>query len=166
MEHVMTRPEPSSDLAADDTRTTGTDTAGPAGATAATAGEAESRPHGQESDTGPATDPHGQSAIDADEAESPESRDEEPPQRPITSAARRTGKVRKARLRLLRVEPWSVMKTAFVLSIALGITFVVAVATLWSIIDAAGVFEAVGGLVNDLTESESASGVDVTEYVA
>jgi hypothetical protein len=87
------------------------------------------------------------------------------PRERIRSAVRRTGKVRKARLRLLRVEPWSVMKTAFVLSIAIGITFVVAVATLWSIIDAAGVFEAVGGLVTDLTESESASGVDVTEYV-
>lgn len=87
------------------------------------------------------------------------------PRERVRSAVRRTGKVRKARLRLLRVEPWSVMKTAFVLSIAIGITFVVAVATLWSIIDAAGVFEAVGGLVTDLTESESASGVDVTEYV-
>ena len=87
------------------------------------------------------------------------------PRERVRSAVRRTGKVRKARLRLLRVEPWSVMKSAFVLSIAIGITFVVAVATLWSIIDAAGVFEAVGGLVTDLTESESASGVDVTEYV-
>jgi hypothetical protein len=87
------------------------------------------------------------------------------PRERVRSAVRRTGKVRKARLRLLRVEPWSVMKTAFVLSIAIGITFVVAVATLWSIIDAAGVFEAVGGLVTDLTESESASGVDVTQFV-
>lgn len=85
--------------------------------------------------------------------------------RPVSSAARRTGKVRKARLRLLRVEPWSVMKSAFVLSIAIGITLVVAVAALWSIIDAAGVFQVVGDLVVDLTESESSAGVDVTDYV-
>lgn len=86
-------------------------------------------------------------------------------ERRISSAARRTGKVRKARLRLLRVEPWSVMKSAFVLSIAIGITFVVATATLWSIVDAAGVFEAVGGLITDLTESEGSAGIVVTDYI-
>jgi hypothetical protein len=86
-------------------------------------------------------------------------------ERPITSAVRRTGKVRKARLRLLRVEPWSVMKSAFVLSIAVGITFVVAVATLWSVIDAAGVFDVVGGLITEFTQSPSAAGVDVNDYV-
>lgn len=87
------------------------------------------------------------------------------PERPISPAARRTGKVRKARLRLLRVEPWSVMKSAFVLSIAIGITLVVATATLWSVVDAAGVFEEVGGLVTELTESETSSGVVITDYV-
>ncbi len=86
-------------------------------------------------------------------------------ERPVSSAARRTGKVRKARLRLLRVEPWSVMKSAFVLSIAIGITFVVAVATLWSVIDAAGVFDVVGGLIADFTQSQASSGVQVTDYV-
>jgi hypothetical protein len=87
------------------------------------------------------------------------------PERPVTSAARRTGKVRKARLRMLRVEPWSVMKSAFVLSIAIGITFVVAVATLWSVVDAAGVFDVVGGLISDLTESQDSTGIQVTDYV-
>ena len=87
------------------------------------------------------------------------------PERPVTTAARRTGKVRKARLRMLRVEPWSVMKSAFVLSIAIGITFVVAVATLWSVVDAAGVFDVVGGLISDLTESQDSTGIQVTDYV-
>lgn len=120
---------------------------------------------------GPQTDPHGMDAIDepaaAVVAGGAHAREPEEPatSRPITSAARRTGKVRKARLRLLRVEPWSVMKSAFVLSIAIGITFVVATATLWSVIDAAGVFQVVGDLVIDLTESDSAAGVDVTDYV-
>lgn len=134
-----------------------------------------------ESTRGPATDPHGlPSDAAASEARAHVENDPEPgslasqvraaaptpgPRERVRAAVRRTGKVRKARLRLLRVEPWSVMKTAFVLSIALGITFVVAVATLWSIVDAAGVFEAVGGLATQLTESESAAGVDVTEYV-
>jgi hypothetical protein len=119
------------------------------------------------------TDPHGQQAVD--ERGDVPGADQSLPgattgamssaQQRVRSAVRRTGKVRKARLRLLRVEPWSVMKSAFVLSIAIGITFVVAVATLWSIIDAAGVFEIVGDLVVDLTESESSSGLEVTDYV-
>lgn len=79
----------------------------------------------------------------------------------------RRGRVRKARLRLLRVDPWSVMKTAFLLSVALGIAVFVAVAVLWSVLDAAGVFEAVGSLVQDLTESEAAgSGVDIASYTS
>jgi hypothetical protein len=117
------------------------------------------------------TDPHSQRAVDAsgdapavDRSGGATGAVTSASQR-VRSAVRRTGKVRKARLRLLRVEPWSVMKSAFVLSIAIGITFVVAVATLWSIIDAAGVFEIVGDLVVDLTESESATGLDVTDYV-
>ena len=47
------------------------------------------------------------------------------------------------------------MKTAFLLSVALGITLFVAVAVLWSVLDAAGVFTAVGDLVQDLTSSET-----------
>lgn len=124
-------------------------------------------------DSEPPTDPHGQQAVD-DRREAPVAEQPVPSattgavssaQQRIRSAVRRTGKVRKARLRLLRVEPWSVMKSAFVLSIAIGITFVVAVATLWSIIDAAGVFEIVGDLVIQLTESESVAGLQVTDYV-
>jgi len=78
----------------------------------------------------------------------------------------RRGRVRKARLRLLRVDPWSVMKTAFLLSVALGIAIFVAVAVLWSVLDAAGVFGAVGGLVQDLTQSETGTGVDIESYTS
>ena len=83
-----------------------------------------------------------------------------------TPPAVRRGRVRKARLRLLRVDPWSVMKTAFLLSVALGIAIFVAVAVLWSVLDAAGVFTAVGGLVQDLTQSESGTGVDIESYTS
>jgi Transmembrane domain of unknown function (DUF3566) len=88
-----------------------------------------------------------------------------PMPRPATSI-RRSGRVRKARLRLLRVDPWSVMKTAFLLSVALGITLFVAVAVLWSVLDAAGVFTAVGDLVRDLTSSETNSGFQLENYTA
>jgi hypothetical protein len=87
------------------------------------------------------------------------------PQR-STAPARRTTRVRKARLRLMRVDPWSVMKTAFLLSVAVGITLFIAVAVLWSVLDAAGVFASVGELVSDLTQSETSTGVQIEEYVA
>jgi len=109
----------------------------------------------------------GYSATDASIQQAPALVPPPAPEQPsrVRPAVRRTGKVRKARLRLLRVEPWSVMKSAFVLSIAIGITLVVAAATLWSVIDAAGVFEVVGTLITDLTESESSTGIEVQDYV-
>ena len=74
--------------------------------------------------------------------------------------------MRKARLRLMRVDPWSVMKTAFLLSVAVGIALFIAVAVLWSVLDAAGVFTAVGDLVRDLTSSEASAGVNIENYIA
>lgn len=84
---------------------------------------------------------------------------------PGTPQVRRAGRVRKARLRLLRLDPWSVMKTSFLLSVAAGVTLFVAVAVLWSVLDAAGVFTSVGDVVRDLTASESSTGIEITEYV-
>lgn len=89
----------------------------------------------------------------------------QPPQ-PMPAPVRRTSRVRKARLRLLRVDPWSVMKTSFLLSVAIGIAIFVAVAVLWSVLDAAGVFAAVGNLVLELTASETSPGVDIQDYTA
>jgi hypothetical protein len=88
-----------------------------------------------------------------------------PVPRPATTI-RRGGRVRKARLRLLRVDPWSVMKVAFLLSVALGITMFVAVAVLWSVLDAAGVFTAVGNLVRDLTGTGTNAGFQLENYTA
>ncbi|TDE12698.1 DUF3566 domain-containing protein [Jiangella asiatica] len=85
------------------------------------------------------------------------------PTRPASS--RRPGRVRKARLRLMRVDPWSVMKTAFLLSVALGITLFVAVAVLWSVLDAAGVFESIDEVITDMTASDTASGIDINQYI-
>lgn len=87
------------------------------------------------------------------------------PQR-ASQPVRRTTRVRKARLRLMRVDPWSVMKTAFLLSVAVGITLFIAVAVLWSVLDAAGVFASVGDLVSELTQSETSAGVQIEEYIA
>src|SRR3954452_15738506 len=50
--------------------------------------------------------------------------------RPQAAGAPR--RVRKARLRLSHVDPWSVLKTALLLSIALGVVTIVAVGIVWA----------------------------------
>jgi hypothetical protein len=67
---------------------------------------------------------------------------------------------RRVRLGVARVDPWSVMKLSFLLSIALGIILVIAVAVLWYVLDAMGVFTAVSGPVSEVSE------VDLLEYTA
>lgn len=71
--------------------------------------------------------------------------------------------VRKARLRVARVDPWSVMKMAFALSIALAVVVVVAVVVVWLVLDAAGVWEAINSSVSTVLDNDS--GFDVTNYV-
>ncbi|MEU7177098.1 DUF3566 domain-containing protein [Streptomyces celluloflavus] len=68
--------------------------------------------------------------------------------------ARTTPRTRKARLRVARADPWSVMKVSFLLSIALGICTIVAVSVLWMVMDAMGVFSAVGGTISDATGAD------------
>jgi hypothetical protein len=71
---------------------------------------------------------------------------------------------RRARLRLTRVDPWSVMKTAFLLSVAFGIVTVVSVFIVWSVLGAAGVWESINATAADIL-GEEAGGFDVTAYV-
>ena len=82
-----------------------------------------------------------------------------------TRAASRV-KARRARLVLGRVDPWSVMKLAFLLAVALAIVAVVAVFVLWSVLDAMGVFDSVGRTVESVTRSsDNAQGIDILDYV-
>ena len=74
------------------------------------------------------------------------------PVAPVTQVSRRT---RRARLRLSRIDPWSVMKTAFLFAIAGGIVFFVAVWVIWGVIGASGVFASVNKAVTDLVSSPS-----------
>ena len=69
--------------------------------------------------------------------------------RPVGAQVR----VRKARLRVARVDPWSVMKVAFVLSIALGIVTLVGTAVVWEVLNGLGVFASLNKTVGDLTSS-------------
>ena len=78
--------------------------------------------------------------------------------RPARYGARARGRAprprtRKARLRVAKADPWSVMKVSFLLSIALGICTIVAAAVLWMVMDAMGVFSTVGGTIREATGS-------------
>ncbi|MHB1063221.1 MAG: DUF3566 domain-containing protein, partial [Georgenia sp.] len=61
---------------------------------------------------------------------------------PAGSAARpdRGDGPRRVRLSVSRIDPWSVMKVSFLLSVALGIMIVVAVAMVWFVLDSMHVF--------------------------
>ncbi|GAB3917570.1 hypothetical protein GCM10011575_31380 [Microlunatus endophyticus] len=70
--------------------------------------------------------------------------------KPKAGAARGT---RKARLRLSRLDPWSVMKTSFMFSIAAGIVFVVAVFAVWTVIGSSGLFSSIDSIVGSVLQS-------------
>ncbi|WTR15796.1 DUF3566 domain-containing protein [Streptomyces sp. NBC_00138] len=83
-------------------------------------------------------------------------------------AARTVPRTRKARLRVSKADPWSVMKVSFLLSIALGICTIVAVAVLWMVLDAMGVFTEVGSTISDATTSEQSGkgGFDLVAFLS
>jgi nitrogen fixation-related uncharacterized protein len=62
---------------------------------------------------------------------------------------------RRVRLTVARVDPWSVMKLAFLLSVAVGIALVVATAVLWSVLDGMGVYEDVNRIVREILADPS-----------
>ena len=83
-------------------------------------------------------------------------------------AARAVPRTRKARLRVAKADPWSVMKVSFLLSIALGICTIVAVAVLWMVLDAIGVFSTVGSTISEATTSEQGGkgGFDLVSFLS
>ncbi|MEV3873144.1 DUF3566 domain-containing protein [Streptomyces sp. LE64] len=85
--------------------------------------------------------------------------------RPRTGA-RTTPRTRKARLRVAKADPWSVMKVSFLLSIALGICTVIAAAVLWMVMDAMGVFSTVGGTISEATGSNESNGFDLQSFLS
>lgn len=66
------------------------------------------------------------------------------------------------KLSVARVDPWSVMKLAFLLSVAIGIATVVAAVALWTVLDGMGVFSRLDGM---LTEILGSSEFDLFDYV-
>ncbi|GGC78915.1 hypothetical protein GCM10011512_01930 [Tersicoccus solisilvae] len=64
-------------------------------------------------------------------------------------------KVRRARLLVSKVDPWSVLKMAFLLSVALGIVTVVASIVLWTVLDLTGIFARINQMLGEVGGSNS-----------
>lgn len=83
-----------------------------------------------------------------------------PAQRPAAQGLVRPApkaKVRKARLLVSKADPWSVLKMAFLLSVALGIVTVVGAVVLWTVMDLTGIFDQVNDLLAQVLGSEGGS---------
>ncbi len=87
-----------------------------------------------------------------------------PVQEPSKKSSRARGP-RRARLRLTRVDPWSVMKTSFLLSIAFGIVTVVAVAMIWQVLGAAGVWDSINSTIREVLDDPGTADFNVEDYV-
>jgi hypothetical protein len=64
---------------------------------------------------------------------------------------------RSARVYLTHVDPWSVMKQAFLLALAIAVVLLVASATLWFALDSAGVLDAITRTATDVGGESGAS---------
>lgn len=82
----------------------------------------------------------------------------------VSSAASRGP--RRARLNLKRIDPWSVMKFAFAVSLVLFIVVVVATSVLYLALDAMGVFESVNEVLTDAVSASGGQGDDSFKITA
>lgn len=82
-----------------------------------------------------------------------------------TSGGERSRKSRRARLRLSRIDPWSVMKTSFLFSIALGIAAWVAVAFVWWVIQQSGLIDQINIIAASFSPPGDADPFRIEAYI-
>lgn len=73
-------------------------------------------------------------------------------------------RTRKARLRISRIDPWSVMKTTFLFSIAFGIMLVVIVAVLWGVVAGSGALQSINSTMTQLI-GDSGTKFNIEDYI-
>ncbi|HEX3593204.1 MAG TPA: DUF3566 domain-containing protein [Pseudonocardiaceae bacterium] len=107
----------------------------------------------------PSTDPTGRTTVNFN---APPGGSARPPITPSAAAAaapsalRRPGRgPRRASLQVRRVDPWSVLKLAFVLSVALFFVWLVAVGVLYGVLDGMGVWDRVNGTYNEFAQNNT-----------
>ncbi len=83
---------------------------------------------------------------------------------PPRPAARKARGPRRVRLAVSRIDPWSVMKMSFLLSVALGIAGVVLTAVLWMILSTMNVFTDIEGVLQSL-QTTTADPFSIKDYI-
>jgi Transmembrane domain of unknown function (DUF3566) len=71
---------------------------------------------------------------------------------------------RQAHLTVARVEPWSVMKFSFVVSLVAFVILFVAVSVLYGVLAGLGVFDSLQRVVSDVTSSQGSTGVNAKAW--
>ncbi len=74
--------------------------------------------------------------------------------------------VRRARLRMVRLDPWSVTKVTFLLAIAFGVMCAVAVFLVFSVMSASGLWDNVNSIIQSVAKQNAADAFDINDYVA
>lgn len=87
----------------------------------------------------------------------------EPVATPSASQKKVSSGPRRVRLALSRVDPWSVMKLSFLLSIAIGIMIVVASVVFWMVLDGLHVFTEVNDMIIGILGEETT--VNILQFV-
>ena len=82
-----------------------------------------------------------------------------------TLGADRSAAPRRVKLSVSRVDPWSVMKLSFLLSVAIGIAGVVLVSVLWMILSSMGVFADINRTIEDVLNTSNGSTFDLMDYI-
>lgn len=81
------------------------------------------------------------------------------------TGAARPAAARRVKLTVSRVDPWSVMKMSFLLSVAVGIAGVVLMAVLWLILSGMGVFADVNRTVESVLGTSGGTKFDLMDYI-
>ncbi len=76
------------------------------------------------------------------------------PEGPGVSSRRPSRGPRRASLQIKRLDPWSVLKLALVLSVALFFVWMIAVAVLYGVLDGMGVWDQLNGTFTELTQPD------------
>jgi hypothetical protein len=71
---------------------------------------------------------------------------------------------RRAHLAVIRLEPWSVMKFSFMISLVGWVVLFVMVAALWWVLNKIGVFHSIEGSVSNLTSGKDSAGVQASNW--
>ena len=83
-----------------------------------------------------------------------------------TRAVQPTRRTRKARLRITRFDPWSVMKTSFLFSIAFGVMFVAGISVLGSVFNGSDPLNYINDLINSvIADPEGGNRFNIHEFL-